>query len=383
LSYHQQADFGEINLTLFRYPKNQHDKSLQAWDSADELLAAQFYSQTLENKRVLIFNDTFAALSCFFVAAGAKVISCSDSKLCQLALEQNLAVNQLPTEAIKFVSSIELLTESADIILVKIPRTLAYLEYQLWQISQLATTDTKIIAGAKTKDIHNSTLALFERYIGDTKTSLAKKKSRLIHSTLRTNSKTQPAIKSWLLDTGGASHNFKINNMANVFSQDKLDIGGRFLIENLPPNMDAKNVIDLGCGNGVVGLSVLAKAPSAMVTFVDESFMAVESAQQNVQLNLPKYSEQCEFITNNCLSGFRANNVDIVLCNPPFHQQNTITEHIAKQMFSDAKKVLKPGGELRIVANSHLPYPAILKRLFGSYQKVASNKKFVILSAFK
>ena len=32
------------------------------------------------------------------------------------------------------------------------------------------------------------------------------------------------------------------------------------------------------------------------------------------------------------------------LCNPPFHQQHAVTDHIAWQMFNDSFKALKQGG---------------------------------------
>ena len=74
---------------------------------------------------------------------------------------------------------------------------------------------------------------------------------------------------------------------------------------------------------------------------------------------------------------------DIVLCNPPFHQQNAITDHIAWQMFKDAQSLLKKGGQLFVVGNRHLDYPNKLKRLFGNSTTVATNQKFSILSATK
>ena len=67
-------------------------------------------------------------------------------------------------------------------------------------------------------------------------------------------------------------------NHANVFSREKLDIGTRFLLDHLPAVEGPAHVVDLGCGNGVVGLAIAATAPEAHVTFVDESFMAVASA---------------------------------------------------------------------------------------------------------
>ena len=154
-------------------------------------------------------------------------------------------------------------------------------------------------------------------------------------------------------------------------------------MENLPDVKSGMRVIDLGCGNGVIGLTVLAQQPEAFVTFVDESYMAVDSAKANISNNLPSQIEQCEFSINDCLADVEPNSVDLVLCNPPFHQQNATTDHIAWQMFRDSHRVLKKGGELRIIGNRQLGYHIKLKRLFGNEKLIASNDKFVTLSAIK
>ncbi|MDM6867274.1 methyltransferase, partial [Escherichia coli] len=70
-------------------------------------------------------------------------------------------------------------------------------------------------------------------------------------------------------------------------------------------------------------------------------------------------------------------------CNPPFHQQHAITDHIAWQMFNDARRSLKYGGELYVVGNRHLDYFRKLKRAFGNCTTIATNNKFVILKATK
>lgn len=371
----------DVRLKLHRYPKNQHDKSLQAWDSADEYIIEHLKGQDLVNKTLLVLNDNFGALSCYFASQNSDVYFSTDSWLSTLGLKQNLELNNLPDQSVNCLNSLENFPQDIDIVIIKIPRSLAFLEYQLFQLSQVLKSTTLIVSGAKSKDIHNSTLSLFEKYLGETTTSLAKKKSRLIFSTFKSPHCNAPEPSKWQLSID--RHCFNISNLANVFSRNSLDIGARFYLDYLPEYLSEKHVIDLGCGNGVLGLAVLVKSTSVNVTFVDESFMAVETARQNVRQNLPEALESCEFKVDDCLSEFEANSVDCILCNPPFHQQNTITEHIAKQMFKDAKRVLKPGGEFRIVANSHLPYPAIFKRLFGQYRKIASNEKFVILSAFK
>ena len=141
-------------------------------------------------------------------------------------------------------------------------------------------------------------------------------------------------------------------------------------------------MIDLGCGNGVIGLALLAAEPQAQILFCDESYMAVQSSRENVSRLFPAASH-CEFLVDDSMSQQPDLSADYILCNPPFHQQNAVTDHIAWQMFSDARRVLKKNGRLRIVANRHLAYSEKLARLFGGCIHVASNAKFTILEAIK
>ena len=111
--------------------------------------------------------------------------------------------------------------------------------------------------------------------------------------------------------------------------------------------------------------------------------MAVASAQSNVANNLPEHLGQCSFNVNDCLTNIDSDSTDLILCNPPFHQQQATTDHIAWQMFKDSYRVLKKGGELRIIGNRQLGYHIKLKRIFSDCQTLVSNQKFVIISAIK
>lgn len=185
-------------------------------------------------------------------------------------------------------------------------------------------------------------------------------------------------LASWKLD----GTNWTIHNHANVFSRSGLDIGARFFLQHLPENVEGE-MVDLGCGNGVIGLKLLAQNPNSRVLFADESAMAVASARLNVEANLPQAVERSEYMINNSLSGVEPDRFDAIMCNPPFHQQSAITDHIAWQMFNDARFCLKYGGELRIVGNRHLDYFRKLKRVFGNCETLATNNKFVVLKAVK
>ena len=168
-----------------------------------------------------------------------------------------------------------------------------------------------------------------------------------------------------------------------MYSREKLDIGARYFIENLPNVEKNSRVIDLGCGNGVIGLSILAQQSSAQIQFFDESYMAITCAEINIKKNFPDLAAQCQFNLNDCLTNVESNSVDLILCNPPFHQQTATTDHIAWQMFKDSHRVLKKGGELRIIGNRQLAYHIKLKRIFGNEKLIASNDKFVTQSAIK
>ena len=141
-------------------------------------------------------------------------------------------------------------------------------------------------------------------------------------------------------------------------------------------------IVDLGCGNGVVGMVAAAVNPDASILFCDESYMAVASARTNFELAYPT-RPAAEFRVIDCLWGIDDISRDLVLVNPPFHQQHSVGDGIAWQMFKDARRVLKPGGELRIVGNRHLGYHAKMKKLFGNCETVDSDNKFVILKAIK
>jgi len=370
----------EQQLLLNRFPIS-NDENLQAWDSSDEYVLQHVAELNFpSDSNILIINDSFGTIAC--ALHQYNLFWQSDSYISQCGVKQNLTDNQL-TPNITYLDSLSLPAEHIDVVLVKLPKSIAMLEHQLQMLACTISSSTTVIGFAKTKDVHNSGLALFEKLIGTTTTSLAKKKSRLIFSTsdklsAQHSQQFAPATLQWPLQ----QHNFTIANYAGVFANNKLDIGAQLMLQNIPQNLNDGYVIDLGCGNGVLGLSVAAQNPNATVRFTDESFMAVASAKLNATNNLTDAS-RCQFDWHDCLSDYDYDQADLIVCNPPFHQLTTVTDHIAWQMFNDAYRTLKRGGKLRIVANRHLGYHIKLQRIFDNCQTVASNQKFVILEATK
>ncbi|EGT4371678.1 23S rRNA (guanine(1835)-N(2))-methyltransferase RlmG [Cronobacter malonaticus] len=369
-----QVELLNQTLTLQRFPPMPEETPLQAWEAADEYLLQQVEQPS---GPVLIFNDSFGALAC--ALAVVRPVSVNDSFIAHQATRHNLRLNDIDDSLVTMQDSLSPLPDAPELVLMKIPKQLALLEQQLRALRKVVTPQTRIIAGAKARDIHTSTLALFEKILGPTTTTLAWKKARLIHCAFSAPALADaPETLSWKLD----GTPWMIHNHASVFSRTSLDIGARFFMQHLPEAVEGE-MVDLGCGNGVIGLTLLAQNPQAKVRFVDESYMAVASSRLNVETNLPDAMDRCEFQVNNALAGVEPESFHAVLCNPPFHQQHAITDHIAWQMFQDARRCLKWGGELRIVGNRHLDYFRKLKKIFGNCTTVATNNKFVVLKAVK
>lgn len=372
---------GEFQLS--RYPNRKNDR-LRAWDAADEYLL-NFINEEISSDQklnILIINDSFGALATALAEHSLTVWT--DSWLSQQGIKQNYSSNNISLDSLQLLNSIETPEDAYDLVLIKTTKNHSWLEEQLIRIKPTLSISSKVIGAGMAKSIHTSTLNLFEKYIGATKTSLAKKKARLIFSTPDLNIKTTNSSypKSYILE----GTDFVVFNQANVFSRESLDIGTRFFLQHIPQSEKYKSIIDLACGNGVVGLIASAINPDATVHFLDESYMAVESAKQSFETAFNKEeSEQhiATFSVNDCLTNFKKNSADLILNNPPFHQDNAIGDEVAWQMFKQSKDVLKQGGELWVIGNRHLGYHTKLKKVFDNCEVIATNKKFVILKSFK
>ncbi|EPJ53589.1 MAG: hypothetical protein OFPI_10300 [Osedax symbiont Rs2] len=365
---------GAFSLKRFPIKKNEQ---LQAWDAADQLVLNHLADEADNRElRVLIINDQFGALS--VALSNTQACMLSDSYIAQQATQANLTLNNLPP--ITLLNSTEALTGQYDLVIIKVQKSLAQLEDQLHKLRPHLHSNSKIIGCAMVKMIHNSTLSFFEKIIGPTKTSLAKKKARLIFSQFDRELQVaaNPYPQSYTLEPDG----LQILNHANVFSRAKLDLGCRYFIEHIPSSDEALEIIDLGCGNGIVGIIAAQRNPKAKIHFCDESHMAVASAQHNYHQAF-KDSSQATFQVTDCLGDREKASADLILNNPPFHQQNAIGDFIAWQMFSQALQVLKKHGQLWVIGNRHLDYQNKLLKLFGNCQQVQSNKKFVILKSVK
>ncbi|MEV0979357.1 methyltransferase [Streptomyces sp. NPDC049915] len=369
-------------LALARFPEDPRDR-LRAWDASDAYLLRHLAEERVDlSGTVVVVGDRWGALVTALAAHAPTQIT--DSHLAQEATCANLARNGVTPGVVPLLTTQDAPPERIDVLLVRVPKSLALLEDQLLRLAPALHEGSVVIGTGMVKEIHTSTLILFEDILGPTRTSLARQKARLILCTPEPGRErpANPWPYTYRLEDGiGPVSGRPVVNHAGVFCADRLDIGTRFFLQHLPATDGPRRIVDLGCGNGVVGTSVALANPEAEVLFVDESFQAAASAEATYKANgVPGHGE---FRVGDGLAGVASGSVDLVLNNPPFHAHQATTDSTAWRMFQGARRVLRPGGELWVIGNRHLGYHLKLRRLFGNSAVVASDPKFVVLRAVK
>jgi 16S rRNA G1207 methylase RsmC len=352
---------------LRRYPGARRD-TLQAWCAADTLLLEEAHRLGLDSRDLLVANDEHGALG----VALQPALSWTDSALAALALQRNLKRNSL--EAVPLLWSIQIPAAGPRHAVLRIPRQLPYFEYQLAALARCLPPGSKLLAAGMDKHLSPRTALLIEQHFGPTQRHPGRRKARLF--TALRDERRAPA-PDLLARFPCAAAGGDLCSLPNVFSRDSLDIGTRFLLEQLPRLEPVERLVDLACGNGVLGIAAHRAGLARQVHFCDESAMAIESARRNVDARLDA-AAQVSFHHGDGLLRFSGPTADLILCNPPFHSNHAVDESAGRRLLAQCSQHLAGDGRLCLVANRHLDYGPTLRRGFASVEKLAQNRKFTI-----
>ena len=417
---------------IFEEHKNEHDSLNNIHQAESPLIKVlkrlTHHQETQEPPQsILVAHDQWGVLSTVLahMYPQAQIIMLHDSRLSQKALKYHIECNP-PSNPhhVHFISELSYHSLSQlplkplpssshpcfDLIIFKSPKNQKYLIEILNKVIPFIHTNTLIIGGAMSKYITSSLIQEVRKVIGPTQTSRARKKARLIMCD-RSPSFTQNESTSKLKDTSNPPINpngsstlvstyplettpFILKNGTHTFSKKRLDNGTRLLIQHLPTHLTFQNkphqVLDLGCGNGALGIAYSYHNPKAKLVCTDVSFQAIHHARSNFQTAFPSSNESdvsadhyAEFYALDGLEDKWEAYFDLILLNPPFHQGQAQNENLGKRLIVEAKRALKPGGYLWLVGNRHLQYHIELKKRFGKCTHHAKHSKFVVLSAQK
>ena len=358
--------------------KDEVNKSLQGWSSADLYILNHLSENAPEkDSNILILNDSYGALS-IPLKLQFNVNFLSDSLCAKNNCRKNLKQNRFDGNEVKFLNPEEIPQCEISHIILKNPKSLNYLEYQLQYLAANFPAGIPVIASDMVKNIHTSTVSLFEHYLEGAKTSLAWKKARLIFGETK-----GPVEKknSFPVKFKPANEDFELINYPNLFGFGRVDPGAAFFMSNFPRVLKNDVVIDLACGDGIFAVKAAQVWKDAKIICTDESYLAIKSAKETFETN--GFKDRGEFFVKDSLEDMEELSADVILCNPPFHNINSVSTSTAIRMFRDSFNVLKKGGELFVIANSHLGYEKQMLKVFKKVNVVRTNKKFTILRAVK
>ena len=103
------------------------------------------------------------------------------------------------------------------------------------------------------------------------------------------------------------------------------------LVENIKNYLEKKNItnpkiLDLGCGSGVIGLTLKHFFPNSLVTLVDISEEALKVAESNAK----SLGLDVNFIKSDWFSNASLDKYDVIVSNPPYIMTDEEIEEIVK-----------------------------------------------------
>ncbi len=179
------------------------------------------------------------------------------------------------------------------------------------------------------------------------------------------------------LQTLQKGHSLTLKTTWGLFSPRAIDAGSQMLLDYLDINPD-DDCLDLGCGYGILGLSMAKSAPQGKTVLVDKDFVAVKYSEMNRQLN---QINNAECFLSNGFEQIPPQQFDLIVSNIP---AKVGKEMLYIYMF-DALEYLKPGGSFYIVTITGLRqfFKRGFQEVFGHYQKIKQGKTYTVARAIK
>ena len=372
---------------------------LVAADAADRLIVAKASewceartekSPASEPPIVSVLGDAYGAITlgmCGSLTVGAGTTQIplvrvhQDARAGELALDNNSALthvagysrNELGPE----------LVAGSQLVLVRLPRSLDQLDEWASLIAAHASEEVVVLAGGRDKYLTPSMNEVLSRYFDEVSTGRGHQKSRVISARKPKRAVALATLAEWPRHSSDPYFGLEIRAHGGVFAGGSVDIGTRTLLEVLDrvPGTQNQRILDFGCGTGLLAVQVARLRPSAQVIATDQSAAAVLSARATVEAN--GVGDRVTVVRDDGLSSQPDESADLILFNPPFHSGAAVHADTWLRLFAEVGRVLKPGGELWVVANRHLSYRPALRRLVGSTRLISQNPKFTVTASVK
>ncbi|GAB3618605.1 methyltransferase [Okibacterium endophyticum] len=269
------------------------------------------------------------------------------------------------------------LVSGADLVLMQLTRELDALDEIVTTVAAFASDGVELVAGGRVKHMTNAMNEVIGRSFESVTATLARQKSRLLIAHGPRRREALSRLATWPAREHHPDLDLWVCARGAVFAGTRVDIGTRFLLgfidDMLPTAVDA---VDLGCGTGILAAAFARARPGVHVTASDQSAAAVASALATAEAN--GVTGMVHVVRDDGLESQATGSADLVMLNPPFHVGAAVHTGVAPRLFEHAARVLRPGGELWTVWNSHLAYRDALERIVGPTKQAGRNTKFTV-----
>ena len=386
---------------LRRWP-DLESPELVAVDAADRLLLEELsdalkQDPSMAASELVVIGDTHGALTLGALSFGevglqgpaarfSNVRVHQDTRSGELALDANATAlaEFLPADASLTHHALDAkLVASARIVVLRLPRALEQLDQWASLIAAHAAPDVLVLAGGRIKHMTLGMNEVFGRYFDSVEASLAQQKSRVLRVRGPLVDEANAAQELWPKREFHAEADLTVCAEGGVFAGTSIDIGTLSLLAVLDrvSGKQGQRIIDFGCGTGVLATQLARLRPTAHVIASDQSAAAVASARATAEAN--GVGDRVEVVLDDGLSSQADESADLIVFNPPFHSGAAVHAGTSMRLFAEAGRVLKPGGELWVVANRHLSYKPALRTLVGSTREIRRNAKFTVTASIK
>lgn len=159
----------------------------------------------------------------------------------------------------------------------------------------------------------------------------------------------------------------KLLTDSGIFSKERIDFGTNLLLNILPDSLDNLDILDVGCGYGIIGLSVAKRYKKSRVELIDVNERAIEIAKENAKINNITNAKIYLSDAYESVDHF----FDVIITNPPIRAGKVVVHKI----ILGSVNYLKDNGKIYLVIRKSQGAPSLIKEMEKVFSKVEIIEK--------